>query len=169
VIERSANSMPGGDRRGYTILELVLVLAILAIAMVGVAPSLSTFAAGRKAEESAARFLALTNWARSQAVADGVAYELVVEPQSRSWSLQSTDEVSALPGGFTGTYYALEGVLMETDIAPTEEGQRLLRFEPSGRCGTGSIIFSGPRTSVTVKSEGPLERFHIISGMEEAR
>ena len=45
-----------GQSRGYTLLELVLVLAILAIALAAVAPSLSAFAAGRKAEDAARQF-----------------------------------------------------------------------------------------------------------------
>ena len=108
--------MSGRSRtsRAYTLLELVLVLAIIASTLAMAAPALSGFARGRRAEEAARQFVALTRWARSQAVTDGVAYKLVVDPAAGQWKLNihdaATDSFTESTGPFGRVFKVPEGV-----------------------------------------------------------
>src|SRR5947207_6133930 len=67
-------------RRGFTLLELVVVMLILTVMLAMVAPSLSGFGRGRQAEQAAANILALSRWAREQAISDGRVYRLNFSP-----------------------------------------------------------------------------------------
>ena len=66
-------------RRGLTLIELILVLAVLGTMMAISAPSFSRFFGGRDLEEEARRFLTLTHYARSQAVSLSAPIELWID------------------------------------------------------------------------------------------
>lgn len=148
---------------GYTLLELVLVLAVLAVALAAVAPTLSGFGQGRKAEETAARFVAVTRWARTQAISDGCNYRIVLEPDAARWTVQveSGDGYEDIHGPLGRSYSAPEGVTMESD-APLEEDQQIIYFEPSGRSDVATVTFTGSRGSVTVVCDAPIDEYHIL-------
>jgi len=63
---------------------MTLLAAVMAIA----APSLSRFSYGRKLEEEARRFLALTRYARSQAVSLSLPMEIWIDNQNRCYGLR---------------------------------------------------------------------------------
>lgn len=148
---------------GYTLLELVLVLAVLAVALAAVAPKLSGFGQGRKAEEAAARFVAVTRWARSQAISDGCNYRIVLEPEAAQWTVQveSGESFADVPSPLGRSYSAPEGVTMESD-APLEEDQQVIYFEASGRSDVATVTFTGSRGSVTVVCDAPIDDYHIL-------
>ncbi len=155
---------------GYTLLELVLVLAILATAIAALAPSLSGFAAGRKAEETARQFVSLTRWARSQAVAEGVTYQLVIDANGGRWwlTVQEADSEAFedVPGPFGRVYSAPEGVEIRPEM-PLINGQQAIIFEPNGRNDIATIRFVGPHNNeVTVACHAPVEDFRILTETE---
>ncbi|NJM55576.1 MAG: prepilin-type N-terminal cleavage/methylation domain-containing protein, partial [Verrucomicrobiae bacterium] len=59
-------------RRAFTLIELMLVMALLIVTTTFLAPQLSEFFRGRSLDSEAKRFLALTRLAQSRAVAEGV-------------------------------------------------------------------------------------------------
>ena len=61
-----------GKVRGFTLLELILVMVILSTVLAMAAPSLSGFFGSRQTHDTAAQILALTQLARSQAISEGV-------------------------------------------------------------------------------------------------
>src|SRR3954454_10901433 len=71
--------------RGFTLLELVLMMAILAILVTMAVPAMRGFGHGREAGDCAAQMVALTRWARTQAVTRGLTYRLNVNPQDRTF------------------------------------------------------------------------------------
>lgn len=148
---------------GYTLLELVLVLAVLAIALAAVAPTLSGFGQGRKAEEAAARFVAVARWARSQAISDGATYRIVIAPDEARWTVQmeSGETYIDIPGPLGRSYTAPEEVTLETD-APTEEDQQVIYFEPSGRSDVATVRFKGRRGEVVVACDAPIDEYRIL-------
>lgn len=60
----------------FTLLELVLVMAIIAILAGVMVPTLSSFAAGRRTNNAATTVLGLANYARAQSIAEGTVYRL---------------------------------------------------------------------------------------------
>jgi len=66
-----SRSVNGRSARAFTLVELIMVMALLAIVMAITAPNLASFFRGRTIETEAARFLALTRYAQSRAVSTG--------------------------------------------------------------------------------------------------
>lgn len=154
---------------GYTLLELVLVLAILAIALAAVAPTLSGFASGRQAENTARQFVGLTRFARSQAVSDGIAYQILLQPDNGSWQLQMQEmegqPFAEMPGPFGRVFTVPEGVTMTTDV-PAVDGVQAINFDASGRSDVGVIHFVGPNSDIVVECDAPVEEYRILKDSE---
>ncbi|MBN2507824.1 MAG: prepilin-type N-terminal cleavage/methylation domain-containing protein [Verrucomicrobia bacterium] len=74
---------------GFTLIELVFVMALLVIVLSLAAPSLGRFFRGRNLESEARRFLALTRHAQTLAVAEGMPYLLWVNPEQRTYGLRA--------------------------------------------------------------------------------
>lgn len=74
---------------GFTLIELILVLALLALVLAVSAPSLSKFFKGRSLESEARRFMALTRHAQSRAVSEGVPMVLWFDSKQRLYGLNA--------------------------------------------------------------------------------
>ncbi len=75
--------------RAFTLLELLLVLALL-LTVVGLGlPTLARFFRGRDLDAEALRFLALTRYGQSRAVSEGVPMVLWLDPESRRYGLEA--------------------------------------------------------------------------------
>ena len=75
-------------RLAFTLIELILVLALLAMVTSLAAPSLSRFFRARALDSEARQLLSLTHAGRSRAVADGFPMLLWVDSQRRVYGLQ---------------------------------------------------------------------------------
>jgi len=73
----------------FTLLELLLVLALLAMAVAMAAPSLSRFFHGRALDSEARRMLALTRYAQSRAVSEGIPMVMWFNPNERTYGAQA--------------------------------------------------------------------------------
>jgi type II secretion system protein H len=86
---------PRSNRRdGFTLLELILVLALLAIAVSIVTPRLSGFASGRAFDSETRRLLALTHAARSRAISEGHPIVLWIDTTAGTYGLRRDGPVS---------------------------------------------------------------------------
>jgi len=75
------------ESRAFTLIELILVMALLAIVLAIASPSLSRFFKSRSLDSEARRFMALTRAAQSRAVAEGVPMVLWLQPKERTYGL----------------------------------------------------------------------------------
>ena len=73
----------------FTLLELILVMAILTMAISITAPTLSRFFRGRTLDSEARRFLALTRSGQGRAVSEGLPMDLWVNPERGTFGLQA--------------------------------------------------------------------------------
>ena len=76
-------------KTAFTLIEMILVMALLAIVLAISAPSLSRFFKSRGLESEARRFLALTRHAQSRAVSEGVPMVLWLETRQRLYGLNA--------------------------------------------------------------------------------
>jgi type II secretion system protein H len=87
----TAPSLPAKARRSagraFTLIELILVMALLAIAASLAAPKMASFFRGRALDQEARRLLALTHYGQSRAVAEGVPVLLWVNPGQSTYGL----------------------------------------------------------------------------------
>jgi len=74
--------------RAFTLIELILVLALLAIVTSMTAPSLSQFFRGRMLDSEARQMLSLTRAAQSRAVSAGFPMLLWIDSKQHAYGLQ---------------------------------------------------------------------------------
>jgi type II secretion system protein H len=77
----------------FTLIELILILALLAIATSLAAPSLSSFFRGRALNSEARQLLSLTHAGQSRAISDGFPMLLWIDRASRAYGLQMESAV----------------------------------------------------------------------------
>ena len=76
-------------RRGFTLIELILVMALLTVVISLTAPRLSRFFHGRTLDSEARRLLALTRGGQSRAVSEGLPMDLWVDTEQGTFGLQA--------------------------------------------------------------------------------
>src|ERR1043165_7901245 len=86
-------------RQAFTLIELILVMAILSIVLAVAAPSLSNFFRGRSLDSEARRFVALTRYGQSRAVSEGVPMVLWLDSSARAYGLEQEISYSTTSDG----------------------------------------------------------------------
>ncbi|MBI5381664.1 MAG: GspH/FimT family pseudopilin [Opitutae bacterium] len=132
------------SRRAFTLIELILVMALLAIAAGLAAPRMASFFRGRTLDQEVRRLHALANYAQSRAVAEGMPVVLWLDARAGTYG-------QMIQTGFVdfderATTFTVDATLaLETTAAePTQayepvdetpnlpEGQAMIRFSPEG-------------------------------------
>src|SRR6266581_9368788 len=82
-------------RRGFTLIELILVMTILTIAISITAPALSNFFRGRSLDSEARRLLSLTRLGQSRAVSEGLPVQLWIDAARDECGLEADSSYEA--------------------------------------------------------------------------
>ncbi len=82
----------------FTLIEFIVVMALLAIVMAIAAPSLSNFFRGRKLSSEARRFVSLARFGQSRAVSDGTPMILWLDRTEGTYGLREQDGYSSASG-----------------------------------------------------------------------
>jgi type II secretion system protein H len=123
-------------RRGdaFTLIELILVMAMLLIVLGVAFPSLKRFFRGRNLDSEARRFLSLTQYGQSRAVSEGLPMVLWIDERRAAYGLQ-------VQAGYTDSdskavEFALDHDLqVEVQTAVTTRSSQLNRAVP----GVGNV------------------------------
>jgi Tfp pilus assembly protein FimT len=75
--------------RGFTLIELILVMALLMIVLAVSAPQLQRFFKGRNLDSEARRFLSLTVYGHSRAISEGVPMMHWMNPRQGTYGLRA--------------------------------------------------------------------------------
>jgi len=180
-------------KTGFTLLELILVMMIAAIVLFMAAPSLRMFANARPVANAAAQFVALTDYARSQAISEGRTYRLNLDPDKGLFWLtaQEGGVFQPLEREFGRVFSLPEGTKMDW-LAPlavstgiTVPGLRLpgqtdmpdasgtaartsIAFYPDGHTETSSLRLTDRRgNTLSIVCFSPTERFRVITAKED--
>jgi prepilin-type N-terminal cleavage/methylation domain-containing protein len=101
---------------GFTLMELILVMVIIAILAMAIIPSLSNFRIGRANANTATQLIALSQFARTQSISEGRVYRLVLNPDKGTYQLLVEDDGGAFQpaqGDNGQTYTVDKGVKMQ--------------------------------------------------------
>jgi prepilin-type N-terminal cleavage/methylation domain-containing protein len=104
----------------FTLLELILVMVILAIAAAMVVPTLASFAAGRRTDNAVSNLLAMANYARVHAVSEGRTYRLNLEPSSNSFwlTVQNAGTFQPPANEFGDKVVLTDGIKLDATVVP---------------------------------------------------
>lgn len=147
----AAGSATTAALRGFTLVELVVVMTLLVTVIALASPSLAGFFRGRAVEAEARRFMSLTRFGQSRAASEGIPMILWMDTTQRTYGLEAdssfTDEDSkALEYTLDGNVTAEIGATDSTSGAITSNtlfGNNTvtssrhaslphIRFEPDG-------------------------------------
>src|SRR5580765_5309710 len=73
----------------FTLIELILVMAMLMIVLAVAAPSLSNFFRGRTLDSEARRFISLARYGQSRAVAEAAPMDLWIDTRQGAYGLEA--------------------------------------------------------------------------------
>jgi general secretion pathway protein H len=157
--------MVGGRRGGFTLIEVLVVVAVIAIAAGFIVVNLDGDDR-RAAEREAARLAgalehaaALAQW-RSETLgfsADGAGYRFWRRGPDNRWSALRDEEVlapRALPAQWTIAPVSYAGAPVASDV--------IFPFRPSGRNEPYALVLSSPAWTLVVAGD-PLNRVQIAA------
>jgi prepilin-type N-terminal cleavage/methylation domain-containing protein len=148
--------------RGFTLVELILVMALLVVAVSFVAPNLSVFFRGRALKSQGKQIIALMHRGQSRAVSAGVPMVLWFDPQQQKYGLEEEPGYSdkdpdavefqleenlklEMPAGDPGTT-----VSANTSRDTARAGLPQITFLPDG-----TLSETSPQTVKIVDNDGP--------------
>ena len=157
---------------GFTLMELVLVLAVIAICAAIAAPNMSGFARGRLLPNTASALVSTTRWCRVQALSEGVGYRLNFDSGTGRWWVTKTDDGGVnfadvtddmgreftLPEGIT-----IQELTFQSEIQASAQGA-YIAFRPGGKTDPATIKLASETNTIQVACESPLGSFHIVKG-----
>jgi len=123
-------------RAGFTLIELVLVMAILIVVLSISGASLTSFFKGRSLESEGKRFLALTRYAQNRAISEGLPTTVWINEKEKKYGIETAPgfvEVDEDSEEFTlGRDLEIE-VAWPVSGAPRRSGNEVvLNFSPDG-------------------------------------
>lgn len=161
--------------RGFTLLELVLVMMIMVIAVGIVAPRLANWNRGQDLRNAAEMFISVTRYARSQAIAEGTMYRIQFNAEAGEYQLKKQERVKSADGfaqfiAINTTMGQLlkvpEGGKIQLTVT-TVDGQptdttECINFYPNGRAQKATVIISDKTgRQITAECASPMEEFHV--------
>jgi type II secretion system protein H len=161
----------GHGRRGFTLLELVLVMVLMAIALAAVAPDLRGFYQGSRLKNGATQLVAMTDWCRTQAVTTGRVHRLNFDGSGYHVTAQDLEQ-------YGGQFVPIGSDFGRAFLPPDQMRMTLTRddgqagdhvdFFPDGR--TEAAVFQisrqDGRDAIRVICLTPTERFHVANENE---
>ena len=156
---------PLSSGRGMTLLELILVMLILSTVLAMAAPSLRGFFASRRIDDAAVQILALTQFARSQAITEGIVYRLNVDTHDRVYWLtaQKAGVFEKLETEFGQVYTLPKDVELDLEDFDQKDKDVFLTFSPHGTVTAGLIRLTDRSGRVVeVSCPSVTETFSIV-------
>lgn len=154
--------------KGFTLIELVVVISIIALALFFTIPRFDTFQAS-STSDSLARIVSLVSQLKQKALADTVDYIMNIDPSDGSVWVTSGDmddeaSVQAKENGFRISPPLIIQEVIFPGTRTAQEGTIQLRFSSKGYCDMARIIFQEGETEMTMKIEPFLTSVSIADG-----
>jgi general secretion pathway protein H len=140
---RAADRSAASRDLGFTLMELLVVLGILALGVALVAPSLNRARLGPTAKRAAYELAASLRSARAAARATNAEHSLTVDLWQRRYWAEGVTAPRQLPSGL-----AIDLAVPESERLGT--GAARVRFFPDGSASGAGIVLNDGRSSASV-------------------
>jgi type II secretion system protein H len=153
-------------RRGFTLIEMVLVLLLVALVAGIVAPSLRNFSSGAQLRDTADRFVTLTRLARVQALSTGQVHRLTIDSSKNQCVVEAENaqQLEALSGHLDSSFAIPDGLRIQMKDAQGT-ARDFVEFYPNGRTQKASVHISMLEGEgfLDVECVAPTEGFYVIN------
>jgi prepilin-type N-terminal cleavage/methylation domain-containing protein len=157
-------------KKGFTLMELVLVLTVIAICAAIAAPNLRGFAKGRMLPNTATALVSAARWCRVQALSEGVEYRLNFDTNNGKWWATKADDTGTnfvnVDDDYGREFTVPEGIAIESVAFPSESQASnqgvFIAFRAGGKTDPATITLASESNNVKVTCESPLGSFHIV-------
>ncbi len=157
--------------RGFTLLELILVLMVVGIALSAAAPTLRMALRGSAIDNTALGIVTLARWARAQSANEARVYRLTFEPQAK-YCLLTRDEglgYALIGNDFGQPYYFGDDLTVEIERSASLV-QNAIDFYPDGTLTPAVIVLRDLQNQVVqISAATPSEEFRIPASLREVR
>jgi type II secretion system protein H len=160
----------GHPRAGFTLIELILVLVLIAVLTALATPALRGFTRRAALDDTAAAMLTLTQQAQSRAAHEAVPYRVVFDlDERRSWLERIGDEgyeevvandVEPITWG--------QSVTLVSDIDRDDDGQLAIGFQPTGLVTPGSVVIEQDGHFVALTCLAATQRYRLTTPADMA-
>lgn len=154
---------------GFTLIELILVMLILTTVLGMAGPKLRGFFSRHQIDDTAARIIALTQFAKSQSVCEGRTYRLNFD-QSRAIYWLTVQDQGAYRDLYTewGRVFKLpQDLSMKLWDLALDGSRHYVEFTALGRTTPGTIQLIGPKGQTRqVMCRSATEAFAVWEGKE---
>lgn len=158
-------------KRGFVLIELIIVMIIFGLSLIIISPSLSRFAKTAELRSTAQKIGAILRHSRSEAIHKGKICQVVLRPEFREirvlWIEPDTGnrlEDKAKQEVSQRVFTFPDWILMEgVELRPTQylTEFQTIEFYPNGGSNGGSFLLKGEPPS------GYRIKIHFITGMVE--
>ena len=127
-------------RPGFTLLELILVLAVLSLVAAVSAPRLVRSLGGQTLREEARRFIAAAQYARGEAISTGEPVQLWLQPAEKTYGVRHLNAGDGVGSGRDVSFLLSDD--LQFDLGQEKlslKGELLAHFEPDGSPGAESF------------------------------
>lgn len=158
--------------RGFTLLEIIIVLTLFALSTLLVVPSLSRFSKGIELTSSAKKVSAILRYCRSEAVNKGKIYQVFFDMESQEVKVRFTERTEEGKGSdekseekISEKKYALPSLvhIKEVKVGSTQYPSDLpaIEFYPTGGSNGGSVLLD------SLDSKGYRINVNFLTGLVE--
>jgi prepilin-type N-terminal cleavage/methylation domain-containing protein len=145
----------------FTLLELIMVMVILAIAAAIVVPTIRGFALSRATESATEQVLTLSHYGRSQSISEGRNFRLNFDARAgQVWLTaldQTTNTYQPVTNEFGERYTLPKGIKLSVDVAPQPNTVLLVPASVQQSTVTPSPIYGQP---IAPQSNAIIENQH---------
>lgn len=159
-------------QRGFTLVELILVMIVIFTLATVVAPRFSDFFPSLQVRKSADQLFAWARKARADAAVTGLRQRLVMDSSKRRYWIEYEARPIKDPGKFTALSGAWEAETLPEEIAfetidgaetdPGNGAKRYIEFRPDGTSSDATVILSNESGDrATLRVEGATSKVYI--------
>jgi general secretion pathway protein H len=154
--------------RGFSLVEMVIVLVLISLSVALVVPSLSRFSNRIELKSAAQKVSSILRYFRSESIQKGKVYQILFDPELREVRVQVLAEEGEAekgreePGVYQKSYLLPRGIRMkEVKILGSEFPSDLpaIEFYPDGGSNGGSILLDGQ------DRKGYRIKVHFLTGL----
>lgn len=157
---------------GFTLMELIIVMTLLAILMAGVTPIFRESITELRQKRVVTDLLSVMKYAQERAIADGVEYRFCMDRQKEKYWVErfsklvgTEKEFIMAPDGLLKPVTLPDAVRFAQISAVSERGPYVkhIAFYPNGACDYASVALLIGRERVEIETRGRIGQLKVRS------